>query len=70
MGSVGSVPLSVELDQCRSSYGTVHRAGCRDLSDGLEVGIARTRDEADQLVEDETGWERPYRYAPCVRLHG
>lgn len=60
--------IAVELDQCAKGYGAVHCDGCRDLIDGLDVGDAATMADADTLVADETGWDAPYHYAPCVKL--
>jgi hypothetical protein len=64
--------LAVELDQSTDGYGTVHRAGCRDLRDPEILGETDTRAGAAALLYDATGWEidgpADVRFAPCARL--
>lgn len=70
--------LSIELGQSgKAGYGSIHKTGCRDLSDGEVIGDASSRSEIDALVRDATGWSveetdeytaDDSRIAPCVRL--
>ncbi len=62
--------IAVEMDGSSPRYATVHKAGCRDLSDGEVVGDAASLEVAVALVEDFTGWEPDYVFAPCVKFGG
>lgn len=65
--------LVVEMwDINAAGYGSVHRAGCRHVRDGMPMGDAQTREQARNLFLDATGWEldddeHPH-YAPCTGL--
>ena len=62
--------LSLELsDQSQAGYGSVHRAGCRDLRDAEPIGEAERMSEIPTLVESATGWtDTDPITAPCVTL--
>jgi hypothetical protein len=63
--------LAIELDDSVRGYGTVHRAGCRDLRDPELLGEWSTVAEVAAAIEDATGWERTAEevvLAPCVKL--
>jgi len=67
--------ISVELDQGRKSYGSVHKAGCKDLRDGEPMGDAQTLSDVRDLLIKTTGWDvelsdlgHAYKIAPCVKL--
>ena len=52
-------------------YASIHRQGCRDVSDGEVIGAASTRDQAYRLAEELTGWDwvvSDYVFNPCTGL--
>jgi len=62
--------LAVELDQDSAGYASIHRQGCRDLSDPEPIGEASTHADALALCLEVTGWDDAdsCRFAPCARL--
>lgn len=61
----------------RGGYGTFHRAGCRDVEDGAEIGEADDYATACELADTETYWaagdgdsptDYGYRVAPCTGI--
>lgn len=61
------IKLAIEMRDGKG-YGVVHRFNCRDLRDKHTLGYATSAQEAEELVANETSWEPPYSYAPCVRF--
>jgi hypothetical protein len=75
MSKQQTVKLAIELGrdvEVNGAYGRVHRAGCRDLHDGMSIGEASTKTQIGQLVELATDWDvdtdEIYDTAPCVKL--
>lgn len=65
----GKMKLEIEFGGGTPAYGKLHKAGCRDLIDGYEVGECATKDEAMTAADDATGWEQEvYEFAPCVKF--
>jgi hypothetical protein len=63
--------LAVEQGGTAAQYGKIHKAGCRDLRDGMPIGEASTLAQAADLAEDALCWDyepEDWSYAPCVRL--
>lgn len=63
--------LAVEQANTRTGYGHIHKAGCRDLRDGLPIGAASTIAEAIDRAEDALCWDldpEEWEFAACVRL--
>lgn len=66
-----SMALAIEMAETRTGYAKIHKAGCRDLRDGMPLGEATTLKAAAALAEDATYWgyeEDEWVYAPCVTL--
>lgn len=69
---MSTVALVAEMhgQTVRDGYGHVHKAGCRNVRDGLPIGTVSTFGEARDAYLDATGWdldddEDPH-YAPCA----
>lgn len=62
-----SVEIAVEMDP-GEGYASAHRSGCRDLRDAYAIGAAASRGAAMELIEEATGWEPPFHFAPCARF--
>lgn len=65
--------LEIEQDQHVPSakYGVIHKAGCRDLKDGMPLGHATSKAEAAEIAEDWMNWgyePDEWTYAPCVKF--
>jgi hypothetical protein len=50
-----------------TSYGKVHKAGCRDLRDPEEFESEPSQAAIDEAVVGFTGWEPSFELAPCAR---
>lgn len=62
--------LAIEMGGDGRKYGVIHKAGCRDLRDGMPLGEATTRDEAAALAEDACNWgyeADEWTFAPCAK---
>lgn len=67
-----AVALVVEMDgqTSRDGYGHVHVKGCRNVHDGMSIGVSATFGDARTSFLDATGWdldddEDPH-YAQCA----
>lgn len=65
--------LEIEQDQFVSSakYGVIHKAGCRDLRDGMPLGNAESKTHAADIAEDAMCWgyePEEWTFAPCVKF--
>lgn len=53
-------------------YGVIHKAGCRDLRDGMPIGQAANMAELQANAEEWCNWNDDgtyvYETAPCVKF--
>lgn len=66
-----STSIAIDMDWHATRYGTIHKAGCRDLKDGMPLGTVDTIREAELAADDGTGWgyePGEWTFAPCVHL--
>lgn len=70
--------VQIEMDDTRpnnAGYGRIHKAGCRDLRDGMDLNNGEDVSTISEIVDslDDIGWdgydesEARTLFAPCVK---